>query len=300
MLVGPAEYAARFGLPECSIYGILTNDLPEDCRDVLDYRQRRLLLNALETAQQMLERELGYNLEPRWESWQIKPIGTRLFLPKGHLIQLGQRQLTLVDEYDLPFGYAEDPLDIEVPYTGKNLVVMAGSYEIRPVSVRIDSDIATITLSWCSLAKRDATLNVARYSDVTQWAYQTVQVYTEETVGLGIVDSTGTALTGTIVSERLGIIELGYEVDSATVYCQTGARVPPPMAVEAVIRLAHSLLPEPPCGCDWVESSWRRDREVPTMIPEPLLLSPFGLSNGALFAWQFARAHGIIVGGVAA
>lgn len=59
---------------------------------------------------------------------------------------------------------------------------------------------------------------------------------------------------------------------------------------DAVIRLAHSKMPSPPCGCGVANEYWTRDREIPdVMTPEQANCS-FGQSRGAFFAWKQALA----------
>lgn len=61
-------------------------------------------------------------------------------------------------------------------------------------------------------------------------------------------------------------------------------------ATDAVIRLAHSKMPSPPCGCGPLNELWTRDRHIPDALDRERLNCPFGLSDGAWVAWQFANA----------
>lgn len=60
------------------------------------------------------------------------------------------------------------------------------------------------------------------------------------------------------------------------------------IAEMAIIRLAHSKMPNQPCGCDVVHSMWKRDTEIPIVLSVERLECDFGLSNGAWMAWKFA------------
>lgn len=59
---------------------------------------------------------------------------------------------------------------------------------------------------------------------------------------------------------------------------------------DAIIRLAHSKMPQSPCGCGVANEYWKRDREIPTYISTEREMCPFGKSEGAWFAWRQANA----------
>lgn len=46
------------------------------------------------------------------------------------------------------------------------------------------------------------------------------------------------------------------------------------------IRLAHTLMPNSPCGCETLDNMWRRDTER-----EDALVTPYGYSRGATAVW---------------
>ena len=61
-------------------------------------------------------------------------------------------------------------------------------------------------------------------------------------------------------------------------------------AEDAVVRLAHSKMPNPPCGCGFANDAWTRDRVIPEILTSERLNCDFGLSDGAWIAWRFANA----------
>lgn len=61
-------------------------------------------------------------------------------------------------------------------------------------------------------------------------------------------------------------------------------------AEDAVIRLAHAKMPQPPCGCGTIQEMWTRDRNVPEVLTAERENCPFGMSDGAWTAWRFANA----------
>lgn len=70
-----------------------------------------------------------------------------------------------------------------------------------------------------------------------------------------------------------------------------------PQAEDAIVRLAHSKMPEPPCGCTVLQDLWKRDRNVPGVLTAERLNCPFGLNDGAWIAWRFANAIRTVRGG---
>jgi hypothetical protein len=61
-------------------------------------------------------------------------------------------------------------------------------------------------------------------------------------------------------------------------------------AEDAVIRLAHSKMPKPPCGCGPLMEMWARDRNTPDVLTSERENCPFGMSDGAWIAYKFACA----------
>lgn len=60
-----------------------------------------------------------------------------------------------------------------------------------------------------------------------------------------------------------------------------------------IVRLAHTLMAEEACGCDVVRRLWQRDNYKPEIATRERMNNPFGLSDGAWFAWQWARRHAL-------
>lgn len=85
------------------------------------------------------------------------------------------------------------------------------------------------------------------------------------------------------------IVELNYRAGPATLSHQ---------ARDAVIRLAHSKMPSTPCACEVQQVAWTRDRVTPEAVTRERINCPFGLSDGAWTAWEFASAMRVIRGSV--
>lgn len=94
--------------------------------------------------------------------------------------------------------------------------------------------------------------------------------------------------------------QLTWTADCTTCYCadpdhvklnyKAGLQVMTPQVEDAVIRLAHSKMPAPPCGCGTLHEMWTRDREIPDNMTMEQANCPFGQSRGAYFAWKQAHA----------
>jgi hypothetical protein len=76
----------------------------------------------------------------------------------------------------------------------------------------------------------------------------------------------------------------------------SGLQALTPQAEDAIIRLAHSKMPEPPCGCGVLQDLWRRDRNTPEVLTAERLNCPFGLNDGAWIAWRFTNAMRMVRG----
>jgi len=57
---------------------------------------------------------------------------------------------------------------------------------------------------------------------------------------------------------------------------------------DAVVRLAHSKMPQSPCACEWTSHIWENDRNVPEAYTAQRANNPFGLSDGAWRAYVVA------------
>ncbi|MCB0189301.1 MAG: hypothetical protein KDE31_33755, partial [Caldilineaceae bacterium] len=65
-----------------------------------------------------------------------------------------------------------------------------------------------------------------------------------------------------------------------------------------IVRLAHSLMPDKPCGCDVTNVLWARDRFTPEILTRERLNAPFGPSDGAYFAYTWAVNNALVRGSV--
>lgn len=82
-------------------------------------------------------------------------------------------------------------------------------------------------------------------------------------------------------------VRLNYYAGAATVTRQ---------AEDAILRLAHSKMPDEFCGCETWQRLWRRDRDISPIATREMLNCPFGQNRGALIAWAFVRQFKLVRG----
>lgn len=67
----------------------------------------------------------------------------------------------------------------------------------------------------------------------------------------------------------------------------------------ATLRLANTLLPQPPCNyCDMAMIKWNNDRTLPDPLTEESANNPFGPTNGGLYALRVVRRRALVGGGL--
>lgn len=103
-----------------------------------------------------------------------------------------------------------------------------------------------------------------------------------------------------VLPGAFGANTLTWTASCPTCYCadpeymllnyQAGLETMTPQVEDAIIRLAHAKMPSAPCGCGIVNEMWTRDRHVPEVLDAKRMDCPFGLSDGAWFAWKQALA----------
>lgn len=94
-----------------------------------------------------------------------------------------------------------------------------------------------------------------------------------------------------------------YTDDKVTVHYRAGTTEDAFAAgwQEAVMRLAHTYIIRPPCGCDVFDLSVERDNAMPRIATAEILNNPLGRKDGAWFAWNWLQnlkhGHAFMLGG---
>jgi len=78
--------------------------------------------------------------------------------------------------------------------------------------------------------------------------------------------------------------------DKVKVRYQAGTTDPPNWE-RAVVQLALSILDWKPCGCTIFDNAYRRAQNVPEILTGERLNCPFGMADGAYYAWAWTRSQ---------
>jgi hypothetical protein len=322
-----ARYAKIVDYPECNFFGV-NQDTGVDvgqCREFWVKSQRDMILKYLAEAQYEIEQIAGYPMAPtyigesqpdEYQDWQ--PFRRKIVTKFARFIEAGIEATA-----DISLGeavnHATDPAVIgpvatTVTDTSEVRVYHPGlDVEIDPSSVVIAGGNLTIQIPRCRMvteANADNPKTGLTYTDLTNFestvdikrtftntATQATLAYprtctgcTEQTISgcfyvrdprVGVLDIQLSANGNNLCSCSPEIIRLNY---------LAGADVLTRQAEDAIVRLAHSKMSSEPCGCQVVQRLWGEDRNTPEVLTAERLNCPFGLSNGAWVAFQFAQA----------
>lgn len=70
-------------------------------------------------------------------------------------------------------------------------------------------------------------------------------------------------------------------------YYRAGLNPITPDAETAIIRLANTLMPKMPCGCEKYVLSWEQDNNIPDVMTRERVNNPLGIKDGAWHAWSY-------------
>lgn len=254
----------------------------------------------------------------RYRKWQIAPV---VLTKKTKIIEIGiKAESTIsagetVDNTNDPAVIGPvattvtDESEIHIFHPGTDV-------EIDPSSITISGGNVTITVPRCRLVLASLADNPSQGLDYTDLAnfestVDVKRIYNDSSTAATLVHPTRCGCTedtesGCIYVDdtEIGVVEISRS-NGSTCNCRctpefvrlnyraglnnVGDKVEQQVR-DMVIRLAHSKMPYEPCGCDLGANMWRRDREIPATLTRERVNCPFGLSNGAWFAWQQANA----------
>lgn len=327
--VSLGHYAAHLGIDECGVWGVQwSGQVDAACGSIWTKFQRDSLSEYLQQAQDLIEGVINYPLCPRYIVEDNKPFKTRIHTRWKRVIETGV-QATSVIATGTPVDYSSEPALIgPIPALGATtdevIIEHAGTtYAIEPSGMVLSGGNLTIAIPRCRLVLPALWNNPAAgldYTDLTNFA-ATVDVsrlYTDTTTQATLVWPTGkhacpecaeetdtacevivNPLTGYLTvlrTDATGAVVTGNCWTDCSCHPQyvrlaykAGLPVLSVVAQDAIIRLAHSLMPEGPCGCDIAQQHWKRDRNVPDYVAPERMNNPWGYSDGAWFAWLFTR-----------
>ena len=325
-----ALYAQKVGIPECSFWGVhRASDPDAACRtDPWKKPERDMVARELLRAQEMIERVVNFSLVPEWVSAERRPYRCPVTTKVKRVIEAGIRataEISLGEAVNhgadpavvgpvAPVAAAVD--EIRVYHPGTDVL-------ITPSSVAVVAGALTIHIPRCRMLTEAAQqlANVPDYTVVVPDFEATVdirRVYNDPSTNAKFIWPASSCTCGAscqtvtqdgcllILEARTGVLRATpatYAVGwTATAFCRCGAPSYVDLyyraglaaitdeAIDAVIRLAHSLMPYPPCGCTILNSVWERDTNIPDVLSAERLNCPWGISDGAWVAWRFANS----------
>ena len=332
------RYANRVGYRETAFFGLMHPDNDKwECRQIWTLSQRQMVEWALLEAQEEIEKEVGYPLVPKWivnerHSW--RPI---LSTRWSEVIDGGVMSDTIVEE-GVTVDYSADPATVTIttPVCEEqdlHLFLPETDIEVYADKVEASAGATTFSIPWARLVAENYLDNPEQgwdYNDVATWGTTTVDVrcisndpsvqatIISRHVCNSICSSSGCydyresgciyvrdPYLGTVSVQRADYIDGVWEVKCPThrpgwviLNYHAGLPIVSRQLEDMVIRLAHSKMPEEPCGCDVVTRLWSRDRNMPEVFTRERINCPFGMSDGAWTAWRFAQTVKRVRGGV--
>lgn len=184
--------------------------------------------------------------------------------------------------------------------------------EINPSEIVISGGMMTISIPRVRMVLESQQDNPAQgwdYNDLTNFESEVdiKRVYTDETGSQAVLHCTncGTCdnrlISGCIrvLSAPMGTLDIrsnnlgcscGCTPEKIGFYYYAGNVTNTQKAKDMVIRLAHSKMPDEPCGCAIAQRLWERDRKTAEIVTPEMTNNPFGINNGAIVAWQWVKA----------
>lgn len=315
---------AFFGVsnPDIAIYGVAKDF---QCREIWSHDQRVAAFRALQNAQSKMESVTEYPMMPTWIGPERHTLGNPQVLNVGKLIQMGQ--LLVID---LGLGAAvditSDPAvitialggfptfatgdipDVHIYHPGTDLEIYPSSIEIVGTDLVIEIPFVRAV----EIAHENTPADGLDYADHATWVEDTVDVKWESLgtaapVKFVSLDCSGgcTCPTESLVdgcayvrNAEMGIIHvstngcscLACDTAYVDIYYQAGVTQIDAQAEDIMVRLAHALMPNEPCGCDILKGRWRGDQLVPEVLTAERENAPWGMSNGAWQAWVYAQS----------
>lgn len=332
------RYAEIVGIDECALFGIAYDGQHQyACRTIWTTAQRRQLQFYLSSAQAEIEDVVGYPLVPRWlvddEQRYTHPLQTRW----GYVIEMGVQSVTdLVD--GTPVSHAADPAVVGPIVTtvtdASQLHVFFENTddEIIPSSIVIAAGAATFYIPRCRMVipslESQQPKNGWDYTDTgpsgpfaqnvdikiitTDASDQATLIRRPDCSGIPCTEEEDTAC-GYIQNYKTGAVQVTpatysggsfrsalncYIYSKARLNYKAGLTSLPRVLEDAIIRLAHSRMPDEPCGCEFLRQVWGRDRSIPPVLTRERINAPFGLSEGAWTAWLIAKKYQLKRAGV--
>lgn len=309
-----------------------------DCERIWTKPERDMVTRYLAEAQTEIERVVNYPLSPRWVTNEEHPYSWRTTASYGKIIASGVRAETTISASEAINTATDPgivgPVATTVTDEDEIKIFHPGTdVEIHPSSITISGGFVTIEVPRCRTVREtfaDNTTQGLDYNDLNNFesTCDVKRVYNDDSTNavltwphgnqccINCAAETDTACMS-IIDAEIGAFDVlratysgGEWARSTCTFCraqperlhlnyQAGLAQPIDNQVaDTVVRLAHSKMPQAPCGCDIVSDVWARDRNVPEALTAERANNPFGMNDGAWIAWRFAQTFRLVRGGV--
>jgi hypothetical protein len=336
LAVSLPRYANIIQMKECAFWGVNDpNDPQPGCDTIWTKWQRDMIMKYLAEAQDEIEQVVRYPLSPKYFVEERQNYLCPLQTNWGKVISSGIKA-TVNIQLGAIIDHTTDPAVIIVPTTitdiNEIIIYHPGTdFTIIPSSIVLSGGNAIIKIPRCRLVATGYQDNPEEgwdYSDVSGCNLSVVvpgpfecivdvkQVYTDTSVGAELVCGAncncgsccgGCEETTNDACMYVKNAEIGSIVVKATACgcCNSpfvrlnylaGMTPLTPQAEDAIVRLAHSKMPNEVCGCETWMRLWRRDRFVPEVLTRERLNCPFGLSDGSWISWRFTQMLKLVRG----
>lgn len=312
------RYAQIIEYSEPAFFGVNhSSNSAYQCREIWTHEQRLAVYRALQNAQSKMEQVTEYPLYPTWIGPERHSVAGIQVLKNSYLIQMGQKEVANV-QLGVACNHANDPVQITiaVAFTDVNEVHIyhpGTDVEIYPSSMEITGGNLIIEIPrvrMVALAYEDNPESGLDYTDTSLFeatvdvkreflssTLPSVQFISRDcSTNCSCPTETLTSGCANIDNLKLGIIQIGTigcaclpaYTSMVDLYYQAGLQSLTAEAEDIMVRLAHSLLPNEPCGCDFLKGRWKMDQNVPEVLTAERENCPWGMSDGAWQAYEFA------------
>jgi len=321
------RYAQLIGYTECAFFGVAhESNINYACKKIWNQEERDMVLYYLSEAQAEIEEVIQYPLQPTWfTDERHKYQRTHMLMTEyGKVTGFGTMAISVISDDAIvdivtdpdvgtisisPFSQTYDLSEIHVFYPDSDIEIIPSNKEVNS-----GTSTLTITIPRCRLVEFSKRYNPEEgliYSDNTNFqdTVDVHRIYTDtasqgklwyrsnictsfctETYdavcAFGNNLEIGSVVLDSVCSSGQSCCSKSYE--SMSLNYVAGLSVLSKQAETTIIRLAHSKMPEEPCGCDILKSLWRRDTKVPEILTRERIECPFGSSDGAWTAWKWA------------
>lgn len=318
------RYAQIIGYSEYAFFGVSSEENDHyACREIWNRAQRDDILGTLAEAQEDIERILHYPIGKKWFADERHKFNKHILSEYGRIIAIGTKvtvDISLGATVDLstdPCHVHVSPVVLPSDFSEVKIFYPGTDVEITPSNISQGSSINSllVEIPRCRLVAESYWENPEEgwvYSDDTKFT-STVdikRVYNDPTTQAKLIyrdpdtdfDLELETLTG-LYNPKPEIGEMVAEILSRNCchnyfqvkinYC-AGA-IPVTRSMEnAIVRLAHSKMATEPCGCDITQRLWKRDRFIPQILTAERINCPFGMSDGAWYAWKWANNNELV------